>query len=134
MSASITTRVRGPFDVKMLPQADSGPVGRMLLDKTYHGDLEGPSVGQMLAVSTDVKGSAVYVAIERVTATLTGRSGTFALHHTGIMTRGAPQLTVLVVPDSGTDQLTGIVGTMNIEFGDGGAHFYDFSYSLPATA
>jgi hypothetical protein len=83
----------------------------------------------MLTATTDVKGSAVYVAIERITGTLHGREGSFLLHHTGVMTRGAPHLTVSVVPDSGTGQLTGITGRMEIIIADGN-HSYDFEYTL----
>lgn len=124
-------QARGPFEVKILPQAGDGPVGRMLLDKTFHGALEGSSQGQMLTIDTDRQDSGVYVAIERVTATLDGRGGTFALHHTGIMERGTPRLTVTVVPDSGTGALAGLAGTMAIEIGKDGAHTYDFTYTLP---
>jgi hypothetical protein len=102
----------------------------MALDKQFHGDLEGTSKGQMLAVRSDVEGSAGYVAIERVTGTLKGRTGTFALQHSGIMNRGAPSLSITVIPDSGTGQLTGIAGTMTIDIA-GGKHSYTFEYTLP---
>src|SRR5215212_4269464 len=103
----MTTRASGTFEVKMSPQApDEGQtgvgIGRMLLDKRFAGDLEGTSKGQMLAAMTGVKGSAGYVAVEQVAGTLGGRSGTFVLQHSGTLTRGVPQLTVSVVPDSGT--------------------------------
>ena len=129
------TRATGTFDVKLSPQAtdekaDAG-VGRMSLDKQFHGDLEGISKGEMLAASTSVKGSAGYVAIERVSGTLHGRSGSFTLQHSGTMTRGAPQLTITVVPDSGTDQLKGLAGKMMIIITDG-KHSYDFEYTLAA--
>src|SRR5260221_13412259 len=89
----VTTHATGPFDVKLVPQpADGSPIGRMTLDKQFHGDLEATSKGQMLAFSTDVKGSAGYVAMEQVNGTLHGRGGTFVLQHSGTMTRGAPQL------------------------------------------
>ncbi|HEY0555574.1 MAG TPA: DUF3224 domain-containing protein, partial [Thermoanaerobaculia bacterium] len=106
----MTSRASGPFDVKVTPQApdaDAGeaPIGRMILDKQFHGDLEAVSKGQMLAAGTEVQGSAGYVAMERVTGTLHGRSGTFVLQHTGIMNRGTPSLTITVVPDSGTGEL-----------------------------
>jgi len=101
----------------------------MSIDKQFHGDLEGTSKGQMLAVSSEVKGSAGYVAMERITATLQGRRGSFALQHSGTMTRGTPQLTVTVVPDSGTDQLVGLSGKMKINIVDG-KHFYEFDYTL----
>jgi len=125
---------RGTFEVKVTPQApsagDESAIGRLLLDKQFHGDLEATSRGEMLAVRTDVEGSAGYVALERVRGTLHGREGTFALQHTGTMTRGAPQLHVSVVPDSGTGELTGLAGTMNIII-DGGAHSYELEYTLP---
>ena len=101
----------------------------MSIDKQFHGDLEGISKGQMLAVSSEVKGSAGYVAMERITATLQGHRGSFALQHSGTMTRGTPQLTVTVVPDSGTDQLVGLSGKMKINIVDG-KHFYEFDYTL----
>jgi len=82
-----------------------------------------------LAVMTDVKGSAGYVAMERVHGTLDGRSGTFALQHSGTMTRGEGQLSVTVVPDSGTGQLAGLSGTMSINIADG-EHSYEFDYTL----
>lgn len=128
----------GPFDVKLAPQslsnadADSG-LGRMSLDKQFHGELEATSVGEMLtAMSSTVQGSGAYVAVERVTGKLGDRSGSFALHHSGVMTRGVPQLTIAVVPDSGTGELTGISGNLNIRIEPGGKHFYDFEYELPA--
>ena len=129
----------GPFEVKLAPQppdekVGDPTVGRMSIDKLFHGDLEGTSKGQMLTAMTGVKGSAGYVAIERVTATLRTpngpRSGTFALQHTGTMTRGEPQLSVTVVPDSGTGQLVGLTGKMAINIVDG-KHSYDLEYTLP---
>ena len=109
--------------------ADDTGVGRFSLDKQFQGDLEGTSKGEMLAVSTAVPGSAGYVAIERVTGSLKGRTGEFALQHTGTMTRGAPQLSVTVVPDSGTGELEGLSGKLDIKIEDG-KHFYEFEYSL----
>lgn len=122
----------GPFEVTLIPQDDAvdPSVGRMAIDKHFHGDLEATSKGQMLAAPTSVKGSAGYVAIEVVGGTLNGRSGTFALQHTGTMSRGKPSLSIIVVPDSGTGQLSGLVGTMSINIVDG-KHSYDFNYSLP---
>jgi hypothetical protein len=128
-----------PFELKLTPQpledkVGDPTIGRISIDKQFHGDLEGPSKGQMLTATTEVKGSAAYVAIERITATLHTpngpRSGTFALQHTGIMTRGEPQLSVAVVPDSGTGQLVGLTGNMKINILDG-KHSYDFEYTLP---
>jgi hypothetical protein len=127
----------GPFEVKVTPQDDKSgdpTVGRMSLDKQFHGDLEATSKGQMLTASTDVKGSAGYVAIERVTGTLRtpagARTGSFALQHTGTLTRGVPELSVTVVPDSGTGQLVGLAGKMTINIAEG-KHSYDFEYTLP---
>ena len=131
---SMTTRATGTFDVKVTPQPSDdkgdGAVGRMTLDKQFHGDLEGTSKGEMLTAMTAVKGSAGYVAIERVTGALRGRKGTFALQHTGIMTRGTPSLTITVVPDSGTDQLAGLSGKMAIVIGADGKHSYELDYTL----
>jgi Protein of unknown function (DUF3224) len=124
---------RGTFEVKLTPQTDESAAGaglaRMTLDKQFHGDLEATSQGQMLSAGTAVQGSAGYVALERVNGTLQGRNGTFVLLHRGVMDRGAPSLTITVVPDSGTDGLTGIAGTMGIEITDG-KHSYDFEYQL----
>ncbi len=132
----MTNHATGPFDVKLTPQSDKyagPPLGRMMIDKQFHGDLDATSEGQMLSVSTDVKGSAGYVAIERVTGTLEGRTGTFVLQHSGTMNRGTPHLTIAVVPDSGTGQLEGITGKMTINIAPDGKHSYDFEYTLPKT-
>jgi len=131
----MTAHATGPFEVKLLPQepedkTDGSTLGRFSIDKEFHGDLEATSKGQMLSAGTDVKGSAGYVAIERVIGTLHGKRGTFVLQHNGVMTRGAPQLTIIVVPDSGTGELTGLSGTMQINIADG-RHSYDFDYTLP---
>ena len=126
----------GTFDVKLTPQAaedGDGGLGRMAIDKQFHGDLEGTSKGFMLSsAATVVKGSGGYVAMERVTGALKGRKGTFVLQHSGTMTRGTPQLSVTVVPDSGTGQLEGIAGTLTIKI-DQGKHSYEFDYTLPET-
>jgi hypothetical protein len=124
----------GTFDVKLAPltdefSADTG-IGRNTIDKEFHGDLEGTSKGQMLAAMGSVKGSAGYVAMEKVTGTLKGRSGSFVLQHNATMTRGTPELSIKVVPDSGTGQLEGITGTLTIKI-DQGKHSYEFDYSLP---
>jgi hypothetical protein len=134
----MATRGSGTFEVKLSPQvmdeqAEGAPLGRMSIDKQFHGDLEASSKGQMLSAGTNVKGSAGYVAIERVTGTLHGRSGSFVLQHNGIMNRGAPQLTITVVPDSGTDELVGLAGQMTIEITDG-KHLYGFEYTLGETS
>jgi Protein of unknown function (DUF3224) len=134
-TATAMIHATGTFEVKMDPQppedkAGGAAIGRLLLDKHFHGDLEATSKGTMLAAGTAVKGSAGYVAIELVTGTLDGHTGTFVLQHTGTMTRGAPQLTITVVPDSGTGQLIGLTGKMTINIADG-KHSYDFEYTLP---
>jgi len=126
-------RAIGTFDVKLAPLTDAtaDPVlGRMSIDKQYHGDIEGTSTGQMLTAGTAVKDSAGYVAIEKVTGTLGGRRGTFLLQHNATMTRGVGQLTIVVVPDSGTDRLAGLTGKMNIII-EGSKHSYEFDYTLP---
>jgi Protein of unknown function (DUF3224) len=130
-------RVTGTFEVKLNPQplADKtadATLGRMSIEKQFHGDLEAASKGEMLSAGTGVKGSAGYVAIERVSGTLQGRSGVFVLQHSGTMTRGVAQLSVAVVPDSGTGQLTGLAGTMTINIVDG-KHLYDFEYTIEET-
>lgn len=128
-------RASGTFEVKIEPQPgdDSGTgakLGRMLLRKTYSGDLEGEAEGQMLTAVTETQGSAGYVAIERVTGTLAGRKGAFVLQHTGTMSRGAQELTITVVPDSATDGLKGLTGKLAIRIADG-KHYYEFDYTLP---
>jgi len=130
----MTIHASGTFEVKLTPQTtddrgDGGTLGRMSIDKQFHGDLEATSKGEMLTAGTGVKGSAGYVAIERVSGTLHGRSGAFVLQHSGIMMRGAPQLTITVVPDSSTGELVGIAGQMTIQIADG-KHSYDFEYTL----
>jgi hypothetical protein len=123
----------GTFEVKMKPQVDENAgdptVGRMSIEKQFHGDLEATSKGQMLAVQGDVKGSAGYVAMERVVGTLAGRAGSFALQHTGTMNRGVPTQGVTVVPDSGTGELAGLSGKMTIKVAEG-KHFYELEYAL----
>jgi hypothetical protein len=124
----------GPFDVKLTPQTDANSdpsIGRMTIDKQFHGDLEAHSLGQMLSVMGSVKGSAGYVAIEKVTGTLHGKKGTFVLQHNATMDRGKPSLNIIVIPDSGTGDLEGLTGTMTIDIAAGGKHSYKFDYSLP---
>jgi len=125
-------KASGPFDVKMTPKsAAEAATGRFALDKKYHGDLEATAAGEMLTAMTAVKGSAGYVAIEKVTGQLAGRTGTFHLQHRGTMDRGTPSLSITVVPDSGTGELTGLSGAMTIQVAADGAHYYTFEYSLP---
>ena len=129
-------RATGPFEVKINPlpayHNDPGsPLGHMSLDKRFHGDLEATSKGEMLTAMSPVKGSAGYVAIEQVTGTLAGRSGSFVFQHSSTMTRGEPRQNIFVVPDSATGELTGLSGTMTVIIAPGGAHSYEFDYDLP---
>jgi Protein of unknown function (DUF3224) len=132
----MTTHAHGTFDVQLNPQPDEqaadAVLGRLSIDKQFHGDLSATSKGQMLSAGTEVAGSAGYVALERVSGTLHGRNGSFVLQHNGTMTRGAAQLTIMVVPDSGTEQLLGLAGTMDLVIVDG-KHSYDFTYTLAET-
>ena len=134
--ATMTSRAKGPFEVKVAPLALSEvaqdpALGRMSIDKQYHGDLEGTAKGEMLTGGNAASGSGVYVAVERVSGTLGGKKGSFLLYHHATMTQGKPDLTIMVAPESGTDQLAGISGRMNIIFEAGGKHAYDFEYTLP---
>ena len=127
-------QVKGEFDVtrSAQPACDMGDgieAGHNRFDKRFHGALDASSVVHMLAVGTDTPGSAAYVAIERVSGALQGRSGTFFLQHKGVMTRGAATLSLTVVPDSGTGELLGLSGAMAIDITDG-KHFYPFDYAL----
>ncbi len=130
----MTMHASGAFDVKLVPQPASDDastaIGRMTIDKQFHGDLAATSKGQMLAHRSAVDGSAGYVAMEIVSGTLGDRQGTFVLQHTGTMTRGARELSVTVVPDSGTGDLVGLSGRMEIIIAAGGEHSYTFDYAL----
>lgn len=128
----MNVHARGTFDVKTIPQPadeEGVAIGRLLLDKQFHGDLEATSKGQMIAVRTGVTNSAGYVAMEQVSGTLLGRTGTFVLQHSGTVNRGEQELLITVVPDSGTGELTSLMGTMTIII-EGGKHSYDFEYSM----
>ena len=134
----IMANAKGTFEVKLEPRPLDGgnadpALGRMSIDKQFHGDLDATSKGEMLSAGTSVKGSAGYVAIERVSGTLHGRSGAFVLQHSGTMTRGTPELSATVVPDSGTGELAGLAGRMTIEIA-GGKHSYGFEYTLGESA
>ncbi|HEX8254884.1 MAG TPA: DUF3224 domain-containing protein [Thermoanaerobaculia bacterium] len=122
-------KASGTFDVDVKPDPAGAEFGRMTIDKQFHGDLDGTSKGEMLSAFGTVEGSGVYVAVERVTATLHGRKGTFVLHHSGVMNRGQQTHTVEVVPDSGTGELQGLTGTMKIIIVDR-KHSYEFDYTL----
>jgi len=132
----MTSHASGSFKVKLTPQkadnpeTESAKLGRMAIDKQFQGDLEAASKGEMLSAMTDVKGSAGYVALERVTGTLGGRSGSFVLQHSGTMKRGEAQLSVTVVPDSATGELAGLAGNLSIQITEG-KHSYVFDYTLP---
>lgn len=121
----------GAFEVKLTsePAGQDARLARLSMEKQFFGDLEGVSYGEMLAVYTEIADSASYVAVERVTGSLAGRTGSFALQHSGIMARGAPRLTVTVVPDSGTDELAGLAGEMSIVIANG-EHRYVLEYTL----
>ena len=134
----MTSRAAGTFEVVMSPEPphdveDGASIGRVSLKKQFHGDLEAASHGEMLAARSEVQGSAGYVAIERVTGSLHAKRGSFVLQHSGTMTRGRGELTVTVLPDSGTGELKGLSGKMTIEISDG-KHGYVFEYALEASA
>jgi hypothetical protein len=123
---------KGTFEVKLTPEQDASGesvVGRMTIDKEFQGDITGTSKGLMVMAGTAVQGSAGYVALEKVTATIDGKSGSFYLQHNGIMNRGEGSLNIVVIPDSGTDQLTGLSGTMSINI-EAGKHYYEFEYAI----
>ena len=124
----------GTFEVKVAPLAEDkgegATLGRMSLDKQFHGDLEATSKGEMLTAMTEVKGSGGYVAVERVSGTLHGQKGSFALIHRGIMAGGRQELSLTVVPDSGSAELVGLAGKMEIKIVEG-KHFYEFEYTVP---
>lgn len=128
-------RAAGSFSVSMNPAAPTEragrtTLGRMLLEKQYFGDFDGTGKGEMLTAVTDTKGSASYVAIEQVTGVLLGRSGSFVVHHAGTMSGGVDQLEIAIVPDSGTEELTGIAGKLTLKVVEG-EHRYELEYTLP---
>lgn len=132
--ATVTTHAKGTFEVKVATLtnddiATAATIGRLSIDKQFHGDLEGSSKGQMLASGTPAGGAAGYVAIEVVTGELNGRTGSFVLQHVGFMQGGEAQMTVTVIPGSGTGELTGLAGSMVIII-EGKQHSYDFEYTL----
>lgn len=129
-------KITGTFEVKLNPQntyakgQEGINLGRMTIDKSYSGDLEAQSKGEMLSAMTTVKGSAGYVAIEQVSGRLLGKTGTFVLQHFGTMNKGQDELILQVVPDSGSEELTGLSGDMAIRVEEG-QHYYEFDYQLP---
>ncbi|HTS04969.1 MAG TPA: DUF3224 domain-containing protein [Candidatus Eisenbacteria bacterium] len=131
----MTQTASGPFDVRVTQQDDDSDdplLNRMLLDKQYHGDLDAVAKGQMLTAGTPVKGSGAYVAIEKVSGTLNGHKGTFILQHMGTMNQNKADLTIIVVPDSGTGELAGLSGRMKISIAPDGEHSYELEYTLNA--
>jgi hypothetical protein len=134
-TAVTTHQAKGPFEPKLTPFKSDGidpAFGAMSIDKQFHGALEATSKGVMLAFQSATKGSAGYVALEKVDGTLDGRKGTFVLQHNATMDRGTPMLNIIVVPDSGTGDLTALTGKMSIDIAAGGKHSYTFDYTLPA--
>jgi len=136
----MTKQAKGDFDVKLAPQplavedaSDGAKRARMSIDKQFHGDLEASSRGEMLSAMTTTQGSAGYVAIEKVDGVLHGRKGSFVLQHDATMTRGTPQLHIIVVPDSGGGELVGLTGTMKIIIAPDGKHSDAFDYALAET-
>ena len=128
-------RISGTFEVTLQPQEaddkeDGSTLGRLSIDKHFHGDLDARSKGQMLSALSDVQGSAGYVAVERVRGTLNGRRGSFVLQHCGTMSKQGAKMTITVVPDSGSGELVGLAASMAIRV-EGGQHFYDLEYTLP---
>ncbi len=129
-------KASGKFEVNVTPlesyaKGEIGiKLGRMSIDKIFHGDLTATSKGEMLSAMTAVPGSAGYVAIEQVVGTLSGRQGSFVLQHYGTMDQGKDRLILEVVPGSGTSDLTGLFGKMKINIEDG-QHYYRFKYKLP---
>ena len=128
-------KITGKFAVKLEPmkayaEGNNGiKLSRMSLDKTFYGELDATSKGEMLSAMTPVKGSAGYVAIEQVQGMLKGKKGGFVLQHFGTMDKGEDRLILEVVPDSATDELKGLSGKMAIIIEDG-KHFYEFEYQL----
>jgi uncharacterized protein DUF3224 len=131
--SAMTHHAKGTFEVKVVPQADDRAgdqsLGRLTIDKQFHGDLEGTGVGQMLSGGNAATGSGGYVAMEKVTGTLQGKSGSFILQHSGTMDKGAYELNVSVVPGSGKGELKGIAGKLTIKIAEG-KHLYEFDYTL----
>ncbi len=126
-----TMSAKGTFEVDLAPQEDkSAPAGRMIMAKTFEGDLAGSSVGQMISKRTE--GTSVYYAIEEFTGTLQGKKGNFTLMHKGIMSKDAQSLEILILPGSGSGELKNIDGSLSITQKDG-AHSYILTYELPTT-
>jgi len=127
-------KISGKFDVSLEPMEtyvkglDGSNIGRMSIDKVFHGELSAKSKGEMLNILTSVKGSAGYVAIEQVIGSLSGKKGSFVLQHYGVMSNESNNLVLEVIPDSGAGELVGLSGQMIIR-NDNGQHYYDFNYN-----
>ncbi|NOR19675.1 MAG: DUF3224 family protein [Xanthomonadales bacterium] len=128
-------KVSGKFDVNLNPLETEARgvnginLGRMSIDKTFAGELDASSKGEMLTAMTSVAGSAGYVAIEQVIGSLSGKQGSFVLQHFGTMDKGKDRLILEVVPDSGSEELSGLTGSMVIQITEG-QHYYEFEYEL----
>jgi hypothetical protein len=133
MKGAASVHAEGSFEVKLTPQADDTAtgLGRMSLQKTWRGELEGTSRGEMLSAMGKARGSGAYVAVERVTGKVSGRRGSFSLVHRGVMAGGQQELSITVVPGSGTEELQGLEGTVSIRIEPDGKHFYVLSGTLP---
>lgn len=131
--ATMSAQAKGEFDVKIVPvSAADEALGRMSIDKHYHGDLDATGIGQMMASSDGKAGTGVYVAIETVNGALKGKKGSFMLAHRGMMSPAGQDLSVVIVPASGTGELKGISGDLDIII-EGGKHSYVLRYTLPAS-
>ena len=125
------TQAKGEFTVELKPvSAEGEKPARMSINKQFSGELTGSSIGQMMMDGVEANGSRVYVAIETVTGNLQGKTGSFILAHRGTMTASEQDLSVIIVPGSGQDGLTGITGTLDIDIKDG-KHYYTLDYTLP---
>ena len=125
-------KAQGAFTVKIQPltPAPADGLARFSIDKQIQGDLEATTKGEMFSGGDPKQGAAGYVAIEVVTGTLNGKTGTFALQQMATMDQNGHQISVVVVPGSGTGELKGISGTFTIEKADGN-HCYSLEYTLP---
>lgn len=133
MKGAASVHAEGSFEVKIAPVADDAGagMGRMSIQKTWHGDIEATSRGEMLTAMGAAKDSGAYVAVERVTGSVNHRKGSFSLVHRGVMERGTQELSITVVPDSGTGELRGLTGTVGIRIDPDGKHFYTLEGTLP---
>jgi len=132
------TPARGDFDLDAFDSneyddVDGTKLAQVRITKTFRGDLEARGTVTMLSARAPIETSAVYVALERVDGRLNGKQGSFVLRHDGLTEGGASTLTVTVVPDTATAELTGLRGDFHIEIDTDGAHHYRFEYTLPTS-